>query len=91
MDGSEYTSQLPEALSALPTLRMLTQQVQVQTANAQSMVDLFCGIAHHRASSMSTLSRALPGYLALLSSDDDNVFAQALDKLPNDHRIYQIA
>ena len=73
------------------SLKPTDMTVQVESANAQTMVELFCGLALHRISSMSTLSRALPGYLALLSSDEDNVFAMALEKLLKDVRVHRLA
>ena len=52
--------------------------IQAETANAMTMVDLFCGIAFNRISSMLWHSRGLPGYLALLASPDDDIFRKAL-------------
>ena len=69
----------------------IDEGVQVETANAQTMFDLFCGITYHRMTSMTQLSRALPGYLALLSSDDDEIFKSAYDRLLKDYRVYTLA
>ena len=48
--------------------------VQAENANAFTRVDMFCSIVFHRVGPMLYHSRALPGYLALLSSTNDYTY-----------------
>ena len=64
--------------------------IQTETASAFTMVDLFCCIAFQRISSMLFHSRALPGYLALLSSSDDKIYDMGMKKFLRDWAAYQV-
>ena len=65
-------------------LRTTSDIVQSESANAFTMADLFTTIGFHRISSMLTLLRALPGYLAAMTSSEDSAFNYGLCMLRMD-------
>ena len=70
------------------TCKATDADVQAENSNAFSMVDMFCSIVFHRVGSMLYHSRALPGYLALLSSTTDNTYDLGRDRLKRDYAVY---
>jgi len=71
-----------------PKLTVVSELVQAQTSNAFYMLDLFCGVAFHRITSMMWHSHCWPGLLANLASNNDEVFDATATQLVRDFRIY---
>ena len=82
---------LTEFGSLPKTANTIDPLVQADTANAFTMVDLFCCMASHWISSMLWHSRAYPGYLALLTCPDNDTYEKAFKQLVKDFEIYNKA